>query len=193
LSVSNSLPLVQNANYGLPKSGSNNNLVRYSELEQLSVGQGESKADRSSKSYDVYDESKSKNEDIYERRRSKYEAELLQQMDLSNERKEALDSQQLQEFKVGEKVTCLKTSMSERPVPHKVSIEYRPKDFTSSLPPEVRIADGNATDISTLPSEDELSNGSGNVSPRYVPIITYYHSYISPTHPFSGLFNVSWP
>lgn len=30
----------------------------------------------------------------------------------------------------------------------------------------MRVNDGNATDISTLPSEDELSNGSGNVSPR---------------------------
>ena len=47
-----------------------------------------------------------------------------------------------------------------------MSIEYRPKDFTTSLPPEVRIPEGNATDISALPSEDELSNGSGSVSPR---------------------------
>ncbi|XP_011504382.1 PREDICTED: signal-induced proliferation-associated 1-like protein 1 [Ceratosolen solmsi marchali] len=168
LSVSNSLPLVQNANYNLPKSGSNNNLVRYTEFEQLSIGHNENKVDRGSKSYDVYEDNKAKNEDIYERRRSKYETAdmLLQQMDLSNERKDEHEGQQPQEFKVGEKVTCLKTTMSERPVPHKVSIEYRPKDFTSSLPPEVRITDGNATDISTLPSEDELSNGSGNVSPR---------------------------
>ena len=127
----------------------------------------ESKADRSSKSYDVYDENKVNNEDIYERRRSKYDTDLLQHLDLNSDRKDEHEVQQPQEFKVGEKVTCLKTTMSERPVPHKVSIEYRPKDFTSSLPPEVRISDGNATDISTLPSEDELSNGSGTVSPRY--------------------------
>lgn len=87
-------------------------------------------------------------------------------MDLNGDRKEEREVSQLQEFKVGEKVTCLKTTMSERSVPHKVSIEYRPKDFASSLPPELRIPDGNVTDISTLPSEDELSNGSGSVSPR---------------------------
>ncbi|KAJ8673358.1 hypothetical protein QAD02_004620 [Eretmocerus hayati] len=166
LSVSNSLPVVQNPTYSVPKSGSNNNLVRYTEYDQSSSLVSEGRADRSSKSYDVYEESKATNEEIYERRRSKYESELLQQIDLNNDRKEDHDVTHPQEFKVGEKVTCLKTTMSERPVPHKVSIEYRPKDFPASLPPDVRISDGNATDISTLPSEDELSNGSGSVSPR---------------------------
>ncbi|XP_023246938.1 signal-induced proliferation-associated 1-like protein 1 isoform X2 [Copidosoma floridanum] len=165
LSVSNMIPVVQNASYGLPKSGSNNNLIRYVEYDQSAV-YGESKADRGSKSYDVHaEESKANSEDIYDRRRSKYSAELYHHQ-LEGDRKENHELAQAQEFKVGDKVTCLKTSMSERPVPHKVSIEYRPKDITSSLPPEVRIPDGNVTDISTLPSEDELSNGSGNVSPR---------------------------
>lgn len=166
ITVSNSLPIVQNAAYNLPKSGSNNNLIRY---EQPSSIHSESRIDRSSKSYDIYEENKINNEEKLERRRSKYETDLMQQMDLNGDRKEEHEvsqPSQLQDFKVGEKVTCLKTTMSERPVPHKVSIEYRPKDFTSSLPPEVRISDGNATDISTLPSEDELSNGSGSVSPR---------------------------
>lgn len=166
MTVTNSVPM-QNTSYGLPKSSSNNNLVRYTEHDQASLTHSESKADRSSKSYDVYEESRSSTEEKYERRRSKYESELLQQIELSSERKEEHEIQHTQDFKVGEKVTCLKTTMSERPVPHKVSIEYRPKDFSSSLPPEVRMADSNATDVSTLPSEDELSNGSGSISPRY--------------------------
>ncbi|XP_058789822.1 signal-induced proliferation-associated 1-like protein 2 isoform X2 [Phymastichus coffea] len=164
LAVSNSLP-IQNTPYGLPKSTSNNNLVRYTEHDQASLSH-ETKADRSSKSYDVYEENRISCEEKYERRRSKYESEILQQIELSSERKDEHEIQHPQDFKVGEKVTCLKTTMSERPVPHKVSIEYRPKDFASSLPPEVRMADSNATDISTLPSEDELSNGSGSISPR---------------------------
>ncbi|XP_033230102.1 signal-induced proliferation-associated 1-like protein 2 [Belonocnema kinseyi] len=192
LAASTSLPLAQNSGYSLAKSGSNNNLIRYNEYDQSNY---DNKPDRNSK-YDIYEEKCSKHEEEvrhrekrsgyeydenYERRGSKYEADLLRS-DLRHEnepqnsegkrddheysRENKRYYEVPHEFKVGEKVTCLKTTMSERPVPHKVSIEYRPKDFISSLPPEVRNPDGNATDISTLPSEDELSNGSGSVSPR---------------------------
>ncbi|XP_012147426.2 signal-induced proliferation-associated 1-like protein 2 isoform X3 [Megachile rotundata] len=118
-------------------------------------------------------------EEVYERRNSKYEMEIAKyEMECQhgiNERKHNVDNGEQtresvryelpHEFKVGEKVTCLKTTMSERPVPHKINVEYRQtKDFTASLPPEVRIPDVN--EATTLPSEDELSNGSGSVSPR---------------------------
>ncbi|XP_012543705.2 signal-induced proliferation-associated 1-like protein 2 isoform X2 [Monomorium pharaonis] len=121
-------------------------------------------------------------EDIYERRNSKYDMELAKyEMECQhggNERKhnndnngehgrESIKYEMPHDFKVGEKVTCLKTSMSERPVPHKVSVEYRQsKDFPVSLPPEMRISDVNCQEMTTMPSEDELSNGSGSVSPR---------------------------
>ncbi|XP_011865019.1 PREDICTED: signal-induced proliferation-associated 1-like protein 1 isoform X2 [Vollenhovia emeryi] len=121
-------------------------------------------------------------EDIYERRNSKYDAELAKyEMECQhggNERKhndsngehnrDHVKYEMSHDFKVGEKVTCLKTSMSERPVPHKVSVEYRvqSKDFPASLPPEMRISDVNCPEVTTMPSEDELSNGSGSVSPR---------------------------
>lgn len=123
-------------------------------------------------------------EDIYERRNNKYEADLMKyemecqrECQHNNERKHGNDAvehnrdsmkyEMQHDFKVGEKVTCLKTSMSERPVPHKVSVEYRQsKDFPASLPPEVRISDVNCPEVAALPSEDELSNGSGSVSPR---------------------------
>lgn len=121
-------------------------------------------------------------EDIYERRNSKYDMELakyeMECQHSSNERKHNNDSngdhsrdtmkyEMPHDFKVGEKVTCLKTSMSERPVPHKVNVEYRQsKDFPASLPPEMRISDVNCPEVTTMPSEDELSNGSGSVSPR---------------------------
>lgn len=156
LTVSNSMPLVQNSSYNLPKSGSNNNLVRYEYNEQQSLPNVETKADRNSKCFDDVSSN--------ERRRSKYETELLQQLDLMNNHEE--QEVQQQEFKVGEKVTCLKTTISERPVPHKVNIEYRPRDFVSSLPSDVSSRLNDGTDISTLPSEDEQSNGSGSISPR---------------------------
>lgn len=121
-------------------------------------------------------------EDIYERRNSKYDVELakyeIECQHGNNERKHNDSGNELNrdsiryemphDFKVGEKVTCLKTSMSERPVPHKVNVDYRqPKDFPTSLPPEVRISDTvNCPEVTAMPSEDELSNGSGNVSPR---------------------------
>ncbi|XP_032666110.1 signal-induced proliferation-associated 1-like protein 1 isoform X3 [Odontomachus brunneus] len=120
-------------------------------------------------------------EDIYERRNSKYDMELakyeIECQHINNDRKhndniehnrDSIKYEMPHDFKVGEKVTCLKTTMSERPVPHKVNVEYRQtKDFPTSLPPEVRISDTvNCPEIATLPSEDELSNGSGNVSPR---------------------------
>lgn len=119
-------------------------------------------------------------EDVYERR-NKYEIELAKyeiecqhgdrkHNNISDNIEHNRDSVKYEiphDFKVGEKVTCLKTSMSERPVPHKVSVEYRQsKDFPASLPPEVRISDVNCAEMTALPSEDELSNGSGNVSPR---------------------------
>ncbi|XP_072757370.1 uncharacterized protein [Anoplolepis gracilipes] len=121
-------------------------------------------------------------EDIYEKRNSKYDLELAKyEMECqhgNNERKhnndgstneqhrESTKYEMSHDFKVGEKVTCLKTSISERPV-HKVNVEYRQsKDFPASLPPEVRISDVNCPEVATLPSEDELSNGSGSVSPR---------------------------
>nr|XP_012231871.1 PREDICTED: signal-induced proliferation-associated 1-like protein 1 isoform X2 [Linepithema humile] len=121
-------------------------------------------------------------EDIYERRNSKYDADLAKyEMECQHgnnvERKHGNDAvehnrdsmkyEMPHDFKVGEKVTCLKTSMSERPVPHKVNVEYRQsKDFPTSLPPEVRISDVSGPEVAALPSEDELSNGSGSVSPR---------------------------
>lgn len=121
-------------------------------------------------------------EDIYERRNSKYDMELVKYeiecQHGNNERKhndcggehnrDSIKYEMPHDFKVGEKVTCLKTSMSERPMPHKVSVEYRQtKDFPTSLPPEMRISDNvNCPEVATMPSEDELSNGSGNVSPR---------------------------
>lgn len=123
-------------------------------------------------------------EEIYERRNSKYDMDIGKyeidcQHNVTSERKHGGDNVEQtresiryelpHEFKVGEKVTCLKTSISERPVPHKINVEYRQtKDFAASLPPEVRIADTgvNCPEVATLPSEDELSNGSGSVSPR---------------------------
>lgn len=120
-------------------------------------------------------------EDIYDKRNSKYDLELakyeIECQHGNNERKhnndcnnehnrESAKYEMSHDFKVGEKVTCLKTSISERPV-HKVNVEYRqPKDFPASLPPEVRISDVNCPEVTALPSEDELSNGSGSVSPR---------------------------
>ncbi|XP_046611534.1 signal-induced proliferation-associated 1-like protein 1 isoform X1 [Neodiprion virginianus] len=206
LTVSNSLPLAQNATYSLPKSGSNNNLVRFSDYEQSTPDKGNVKYEQGLKAnernskFDIYDvkindrngkcehhDNKTNDKRIYnyefeevhsELRKSKYETEVVQsdtkygidhqhhgkkaeQIDIN---RDIIRYEIPHEFKVGEKVTCLKTSISERPVPHKV--EYRQKDITSSLPPDTRMTDGNSTDISTLPSEDELSNGSGNVSPR---------------------------
>lgn len=123
-------------------------------------------------------------EDVYERRNnSMYDIELakyeIECQHANNERKhndnvgehnrDSIKYEMPHDFKVGEKVTCLKTTMSERPVPHKVvNVEYRQtKDFPASLPPEVRISDTvNCPEVATLPSEDELSNGSGSVSPR---------------------------
>ncbi|XP_068085355.1 signal-induced proliferation-associated 1-like protein 2 isoform X3 [Anabrus simplex] len=110
-------------------------------------------------------------------------------------------AQQYHEFKLGEKVTCLKTPSSggeNRPLPRQVdrttALDYitarTPKitDFTNlqhpnevkstSLPPEcpvrgLTLSDGHSTDTSSAsdrlvgaPSEDELSAGSSNVSPR---------------------------
>lgn len=192
LSSSNSLPLAQNATYSLPKSGSNSNLGRY---EFESKCEYEGKPDRSSK-YEMQDEKMERtpkyeevrvhekrigyeySEEVYERRNSKYDVDIAKyeiECHNANERKHN-DGEQSREsirydlphdFKVGEKVTCLKTTMSERPVPHKINVEYRQtKDFATSLPPEVRIPDVNCPEGTTLPSEDELSNSSGNVSPR---------------------------
>ncbi|KAH0946647.1 hypothetical protein HN011_006403 [Eciton burchellii] len=206
LGASNSLPLVHNAVYSLPKSGSNNNLGRYNEYEQSSAKydyETPAKPDRNSK-YEMQEEKvverptvkyehDTRNhpekrigyeypEDIYERRNSKYDMELAKyeiecqhsnadrkhNNDNGEHSRDSVKYEIPHDFKVGEKVTCLKTSISERPVPHKVSVEYRQsKDFPVSLPPEVRISDvQNCTEMTTLPSEDELSNGSGNVSPR---------------------------
>ena len=188
LNASNSLPLAQNASYSLPKSGSNNNLgSRCNEYEQQ---QHDGKLDRSSKYETLQDEKRTAaisyeySEEMYERRSSKYDMDVGKyeidcQHGVPSERKhggggenaeqnrESIRYELPHEFKVGEKVTCLKTSISERPVPHKINVEYRQtKDvFAASLPPEVRIAD-NCPDVATLPSEDELSNGSGSVSPR---------------------------
>lgn len=126
-------------------------------------------------------------EEIYERRNSKYDMDIGKYEidcqhgvterkhagsgsgDSVEQNRESIRYELPHEFKVGEKVTCLKTSISERPVPHKINVEYRQtKDFAASLPPEVRIGDtsGNCLEVATLPSEDELSNGSGSVSPR---------------------------
>lgn len=119
-------------------------------------------------------------EEVYERRGSKYDMDMskyeIECQHGVSERKHADNVEQSREciryelpheFKVGEKVTCLKTSITERPVPHKINVEYRQvKDFAASLPPEVRIADATCSEAATLPSEDELSNGSGSVSPR---------------------------
>ncbi|KZC09089.1 Signal-induced proliferation-associated 1-like protein 1 [Dufourea novaeangliae] len=120
-------------------------------------------------------------EEVYERRNSKYDMdinkyEMTECPHNANERKhtdcgeQSRDSIRYEiphEFKVGEKVTCLKTTMTERPVPHKINVEYRQtKDFTASLPPEMRISDANCSETTTLQSEDELSTGSGSVSPR---------------------------
>ncbi|XP_076239000.1 signal-induced proliferation-associated 1-like protein 2 [Calliopsis andreniformis] len=119
-------------------------------------------------------------EEVYERRNSKYDMDIakyeIECQHNANERNNTNGNEQNREsirydlphdFKVGEKVTCLKTTISERPVPHKINVEYRQtKDFTASLPPEVRIPDVNCPEGTTLPSEDELSNGSGSVSPR---------------------------
>ncbi|XP_043269445.1 signal-induced proliferation-associated 1-like protein 1 isoform X2 [Venturia canescens] len=232
LAASNSLPLAQNVGYSLPKSTSNNNLMRYNEYDQTSHDRNTVKyeyevagivstsrnakidyelrnpvertskyeydgkngglkhehdaknvTDRNSK-YDLYDE---RNDDrarfeqssrSHDKRSSAYElmdncydhqsAQMNEKKidDMNEANRDSVRYDVSHDFKVGEKVTCLKASITERAVPHKVSIEYRPKDFSSSLPPEMRITDGNCTDISTLPSEDELSNGSGNVSPR---------------------------
>lgn len=192
LTVSNSLPIAQNATYSLPKTGSNNNLVRFSDYEaNPSHDKANVKGNERNSKFEIYDvkiterngkydpHDKTNDRRIYnyefdesqsEVRRSRYESDEAQHGDKKMEtidiNRDIIRYEIPHEFKVGEKVTCLKTSISERPVPHKVSIEYRQKDITSSLPPEMRITDGNSTDISTLPSEDELSNGSGNVSPR---------------------------
>ena len=190
LAPSNSLPLAQNTAYSLPKSSSNNNLIRYN--EQI-YDQASHAIDRTSK-YEFKNEEEAKNQSevhmryepcnrAQEKRSSAYEVletsyDIQQQQIGGDDRKQdetnhvssrdtPVRYQVPHDFKVGEKVTCLKGNMTERTVlPHKVNVEYRPKDFTSSLPPEMRMTDGNSTDISTLPSEDELSNGSGNVSPR---------------------------
>lgn len=110
-------------------------------------------------------------EEVHEKRGSKYDLEAskhcnVENVSLGNEEFARYDIPH--EFKVGEKVTCLKTSISERPVPHKVSIEYRGgKSFAASLPPDVRISDGNQSEnTAPLASEDELSNSSSNVSPK---------------------------
>ncbi|XP_076297046.1 signal-induced proliferation-associated 1-like protein 2 isoform X2 [Lasioglossum baleicum] len=175
LSASNSLPLTQNATYSLLKSSSNNNLGRYGDYEQSGKFEYEGKlGDRCSK-YETQEE-------LYERRNSKYDMDLSGKYDmlecqysnserkLMEEQRESCDSIRYDiphEFKVGEKVTCLKTTMTERPVLHKINVEYRQtKDFAVSLPPEVRISDPNCPDASTLQSEDELSTGSGSLSPR---------------------------
>lgn len=122
-------------------------------------------------------------EEIYERRNSKYDMDVSNKYEIEcqhniNERKHGENQIESNrdssirydlphEFKVGEKVTCLKTTITERPVPHKINIEYRQtKEFAASLPPEMRIVDVNCPEVATLPSEDELSNGSGSVSPR---------------------------
>ncbi|XP_046813288.1 signal-induced proliferation-associated 1-like protein 2 isoform X1 [Vespa crabro] len=212
LSASNSLPLAQNASYSLPKSASNNNLIRFNEFDQTgSKYDYENKLDRTSK-YEIQEEKlldrntnkydqETRNdirndirnekratigyeysEDSYEKRNSKYDIEItkydLEAIQQNNDRKhnnnenndhnrEPIRYEMPHEFKVGEKVTCLKTTMSERPVPHKVNVEYRQtKDFAASLPPEVRIPESNCIEVTTLPSEDELSNGSGSISPR---------------------------
>lgn len=120
-------------------------------------------------------------DDIYERRNSKYDMDLTKyeiecqhgnserkvNENSSEHNRDSIKYEIPHEFKVGEKVTCLKATMSERPIPHKVNVEYlQAKEFPVSLPPEVRIQDINCSEVNTLPSEDELSNGSGNVSPR---------------------------
>lgn len=140
LTASNSLPLAQNSTYSLPKSNSNNNLVKYEEKNKH----------ESDLRVDIQGNERIKDDGDIGRETTRY--------DLPHEFKD---------FKLGDKVTCLKTTMSERPVPHKVIIDKQKDLYASSLPPEsARSNDGNCTDISTLPSEDELSNGSGNVSPR---------------------------
>ncbi|XP_031845510.2 signal-induced proliferation-associated 1-like protein 2 isoform X1 [Nomia melanderi] len=178
LSASNSLPLAQNAAYSLPKSSSNNNLGRYGDYEQPSKYEYEYD---SSPKYDAQeDRPPVKYEEIYERRSSKYDMDvakydMLECQHAAAERKHADGEQSCDsirydiphEFKVGEKVTCLKTTITERPVPHKINVEYRQtKEFAASLPPEVRISEPSCPEPATLQSEDELSTGSGSVSPR---------------------------
>lgn len=163
LTVSNSLPLTQNSTYSLPKSGSNNNLVRFTEFEQQKNERGVAKLEQSNErrgycNYEFEDQGNSVSTSCGDKNNIKT---------ATTEHGDPIRYEIPHEFKLGDKVTCLKTSISERPVPLKpASIEYRHKDLSSSLPPEQRIPDGNSTDISTLPSEDELSNGSGSVSPR---------------------------
>ena len=151
LAASTSLPLAQNSGYSLPKSGSNNNLIRYNEYDQSNAKyEYENKPDRNSK-YDIYEEKCNKHEDEvrhrekrtgyeyeenFERRGSKYESDLLRndlryESELQNSEGKHEDQEHSREhkryyevpneFKVGEKVTCMKTTMSERPVPHKVN------------------------------------------------------------------------
>ncbi|XP_076766614.1 uncharacterized protein LOC143433235 isoform X2 [Xylocopa sonorina] len=115
-------------------------------------------------------------EEVYERRNSKYDMDIAKyeiECQHVEQNRESTNRYELlpHEFKLGEKVTCLKATIGERPLPHKINVEYRQtKEFTASLPPEVRIGDLNGQDTrtttTTLPSEDELSNGSGSVSPR---------------------------
>lgn len=145
LGTSTSLPLTHNSGYSIAKSGSNNNLIRYNEYEQY-----EHKPDRNSK-YEIYEEKRTKHEDevrqrekrtgydfeeTYERRSSKYESDVRNELRFANSEQQNSEGKHEEhdhirdikryyeiphEFKVGEKVTCLKTTMSERPVPHKVS------------------------------------------------------------------------
>ena len=154
LAASNSLPLAQNSSYSLPKSGGNNNLIRYNEYEQTNTKyEYDNKPDRNSK-YDIYEEKCAKHEDevrhrekrsgheyeeTYERRDSKYESDFMRNemrydTEQHNSEGKHEDHEQSREnkryyeapheFKVGEKVTCLKTTMSERPVPHKVNRNF---------------------------------------------------------------------
>ncbi|XP_053593151.1 signal-induced proliferation-associated 1-like protein 1 isoform X2 [Microplitis demolitor] len=110
-----------------------------------------------------------------------YDVNLSQRDDSINNSSTSTIREPTHEFIIGEKVTCIKSNLPERVLSRKLAHEYMRKDYTSSsLPPEVRIFDGNnstslttttiitASDIPTMPSEDELPlNACENSSPAF--------------------------
>ncbi|KAK0174637.1 hypothetical protein PV327_010391 [Microctonus hyperodae] len=193
-SIANGNAIRYNEQYDSANGGNDQQNVIY-DSDTSRVSQRKPKSDYEMRKNDNYDESKTVTHDnhdvnnkLRDKRTSTYEFiqegyekktgesinyELNPQRNENNNSGGCNDSSRepLHEFIIGEKVTCIKNNLPERVLMRKLTHNKygTTKDYvTSSLPPEVRIFDGNngsAADATILPSEDEMSTNCENISP----------------------------
>ncbi|XP_028982373.1 signal-induced proliferation-associated 1-like protein 2 [Diachasma alloeum] len=174
LTASVSLPLAQNSSYSVAKTinqfeaAEHNNIydteastrVQMRSKKEGYGGDGKPMAERRVSSYEFVQDPETS--DINQ-------SNQQNQLNQSTHQDINESSKDSHEFIIGDKVTCLKSELPERVLTRKLAhAEYTRKDYAmSSLPPEVKIYEGNGTDIpaSALPSEDEFANSCENQSP----------------------------